>query len=155
MLRRGIGFYWAYENPSFMWFAGLRACAVGWHSGESADGIGYYSPIRLHNTFTEKNRLSPEKSRLAHNNEKGYGICNENCCPDPVPVSLDWDRTQYKVAYLRYARNGDGLLFHPAPPDHTFFWRLSGLFAIRDGIEDFEYFQTPGRTFRRQASSRC
>ena len=143
LLRRGkeIGFYWAYENPSFMLdLPGIAPRMCSWMAfRENADGIGYYSSIRLHNTFTEKNRLSPEKSRLAHNNEKGYGICNENCCPDPVPVSLDWDRTQYKVAYLRYARNGDGLLFHPAP-DHTLLASFR-LVSIRDGIEDFEYFK--------------
>ncbi len=143
LLRHGkeIGFYWAYENPSFMLdLPGIAPRMCSWMAfRENADGIGYYSSIRLHNTFTEKNRLMPEKSRLAHNNEKGYGICNENCCPDPVPVSLDWDRTQYKVAYLRYARNGDGLLFHPAP-DHTLLASFR-LVSIRDGIEDFEYFK--------------
>lgn len=143
LLRRGkgVGFYWAYEDPSFMLdLPGIAPRMCSWMAfRENADGIGYYSSIRLHATFTEKNRLTPEKSRLAHNNEKGYGICNENCCPDPVPVSLDWDRTLYKVAYLRYARNGDGLLFHPAP-DHTLLASFR-LVSIRDGIEDFEYFK--------------
>ncbi len=144
LLKQGkeVGFYWAYQNPSFMLDQpGIAPRICSWMAyKEGADGIGYYSSTKLHGSCTELNKPSLERQRRAHNNTVGFGICTEDCTPDPMPVTLDWDKSQYNLlTFGGFARNADGMLFYPAP-DHTLLASFR-LLSIRDGIEDFEYLK--------------
>ena len=101
---------------------------------EKANGIAYYSTFRPHDTCPEELRIPPSKTH-----KQGSSICHEACCPEP-PLTLDWQQAQFEVRGTRkFARNGDGFLFYPAP-DRSLLASMR-LVALRDGIEDFEYLK--------------
>ncbi len=137
-----VAFYWAYEDPSFMLdLPGTASRICSWMAyKEGADGIGYYSSCRFHGAWTDKNRPSREQIATAHNKDRGFSLCGENCQPDMPLASLDWDKEHYQVqTNKKYGRNADGLLFHPAP-DRSLLASFR-LVSIRDGIEDYEYLK--------------
>lgn len=129
-----IGFYWVYQNPSFMLdLPGLAPRLCSWLAFKhKTNGIAYYSTSRPHHTGVGANQIPASATHTP-----GSGICHEQCLPQP-PSSLDWDHSQFDVrGTQKFARNGDGVLFYPAP-DRSLMASLR-MVAIRDGIEDFEY----------------
>ncbi|MDD3953610.1 MAG: DUF6067 family protein [Lentisphaeria bacterium] len=131
-----VGFYWVYQDPSFMLdLPGTAPRICSWMAfREKANGIAYYSTFRPHDTCPEELRIPPSKTH-----KQGSSICHEACCPEP-PLTLDWQQAQFEVRGTRkFARNGDGFLFYPAP-DRSLLASMR-LVALRDGIEDFEYLK--------------
>lgn len=127
-----VGMYWVYEDPSFMLdLPGIAPRVCPWLAyREGADGVGYYSTYRA---FT----VNPAGHR---SHADGGTICHEACNPDPVPATLDWSREQFNIlGTKKFARNGDGVLFYPAP-DHSLLGSCR-LINLRDGIEDVEYLK--------------
>lgn len=129
-----VGFYWAYQEPSFMLDqpgTAPRVCAwLTWKEG--AEGMGYYSMFRpSHITaepFLDRKHLDTKRT-----------IVVESCVPKNMPRGLDWNYDVYRCETTRYeGRNGDGTLLYPT--DEGYLLPSLRLTNLRDGIEDYEYF---------------
>ncbi len=131
-----VGFYWAYQDPSFMLDQpGIAPRLCAWLAyKEGACGMGYYSTIRPHDIQIDR------KASLAFHPKPLQSRCTEDCMPKNPPTGLDWTADVYLTASKGLAgRNCDGTLFHPAPGGRLL--ASQRLVNIRDGIEDFEYFK--------------
>lgn len=129
-----VGFYWAYQEPSFMLDQhGIapRICAwLTWKEG--AEGMGYYSVFRPANytnpRFLNMDNIISKRTRTV-----------ENCVPPNMPRGLDWNFDVYRCEDSKYeGRNGDGTLLYPT--DEGYLLPSLRLTNLRDGIEDYEYF---------------
>ena len=126
-----VGFYWVYENPSFMLdLPGIAPRICVWMAyKEKVQAIAYYSTYRPH-ALSDKRHIV------------GSGHCNEKCNPSCIPQGIDWNADEYNVESTgRRGRNCCGVLFYPDPNGSG---RLLGsirLINLRDGIEDYEYFK--------------
>ena len=129
-----VGFYWAYQDPSFMLDQpGIAPRLCAWLTyKEGACGMGYYSTLRPHDVFPDR------KASLVNHPKPLHSRCTEKCMMENPPTGLDWPAEVYKITGVE-GRNCDGKLFHPARGGRLL--ASQRLVNIRDGIEDFEYFK--------------
>lgn len=127
-----VGFYWVYEDPSFMLdLPGIAPRICSWLAyKEGAEAIGYYATYRPHDIANGQDSHS-----------FGSMPCNEKCNPKNLPATLTWRKIDFdtKAAVYRYGRNGCGKLFYPSADGHLL--GSQRLVNIRDGIEDYEYLK--------------
>ncbi len=131
-----VGFYWAYQDPSFMLDQpGIAPRLCAWLTyKEGANGMGYYSTLRPHDVQLDRTASLENHPKPLHSR------CTEACMMQNPPTGLDWTQDIYQaVARRAEGRNCDGKLFHPAPGGRIL--ASQRLVNIRDGIEDFEYFK--------------
>ena len=131
-----IGFYWAYQDPSFMLDQpGIAPRLCAWLTyKEGACGMGYYSTLRPHDVQPDR------QASLANHPKPLQSRCTDACMMANPPTGLDWTQDLYRaVARRAEGRNCDGTLLHPAPGGRIL--ASQRLVNIRDGIEDFEYFK--------------
>ncbi len=111
-----VGFYWVYEDPSFMLdLPGMAPRICSWMAYKyKAAGIGYYSSYR------------------------------PVCAPEDAPAGVDWPKEKFSIETystkkddLRPGRNGDGNLVYPCR-DGSLLSSIR-LENLRDGIQDYEY----------------
>ncbi len=138
VLKKGgfVGFYWAYQDPSFMLDQpGIAPRLCAWLTyKEGACGMGYYSTLRPHDVQLDRKASMEKHPKPLHSR------CTEACMMQNPPTGLDWTQDIYQaVARRAEGRNCDGKLFHPAPGGRLL--ASQRLVNIRDGIEDFEYFK--------------
>mgnify|MGYP002769521728 CR=1 FL=1 len=115
VLNKKLGFYWAYENPSFMLdLPGIAPRICAWQALKcNVRAMGYYSTCRPQNV--------------------GMGAAD-------CPIDFDYPASAHAIETQpgRYGRNGDGhIVYLGRNGEYLSSIRLSNL---RDGIEDAEYY---------------